>query len=763
MKHILIFLVLLCIYVESGAQAISLTIDNQNPGWLSSKINYGDQQTTEYLTITGYVNSADLLFIGSLMQKHNLDKSLDLSDAFIVGNTTENDNDISYDNIFGLNTDVNIGKLALPTSITVPNPKANIKPLKYVTVDTLIYGSKNCQIYNNALWGYVYSGGSGAGSSPKHLVLREGITSIAAYACDNYKYNSYGNNVKIETVSCPTSMKFIGNGAFRECDQLTSINLPDSIEEIQELAFEKSSFAPDTLKLPRFLKVYHTNSFPIKKEQVIILGDNIERFDNKSWVLTKNTTATFIINRKTPPTFIKGARYSSYQDSYSDGKELSGCTIYVPKEGYPKYIDPKYDSVGGSGGHWSGWSNPYSHATIKTIPVPVDGITLSHSSEIMNVGNTLNIKAVIHPDNADNKTIIWSSSNNDIASVDNNGLVTAISSGRAFIMATSQQNSKIFASCEIKVHQPLQEISLKPTDIDLKVGESFENMIVTFSPLSSDNKAVIWKSSNETVVKVNAIGKITALCAGEAIVTVESVENPEIKASCIVTVSEPVTGISLNKTTLELKEDDSEKLIAKILPENATNKSVNWSSSDISIAMVAPDGTVYGIKPGRATVMVCTEDGGFAALCKVTVTPATDKILVNEIILNHASISGVENESFEISATVLPENATNKTLEWMSSDNTVATIDNGIICLVKTGTAIITASATDGSGASANCIVIVSDNSGIESIIGDKKSYVKVFDLSGYMIYEGRYSDARLASGFYIVICNQKNYKIWIK
>lgn len=695
------------------------------------------------------------------MQKHSLDKSLDLSDAFVVGNTTENDNDISYDNIFGLNTDVNIAKLALPTSITVPNPKANVKPLRYVTVDTLIYGSKNCQIYNNALWGYVYSGGIGAGSSPKHLVLREGVTSIAAYACDNYEYNSSGNNVKIKTVCCPTSMKFIGKGAFRECDQLRLINLPDRIEEIEELAFEKSSFTPDTLKLPLSLKIYHTNSFPIKKNQVIVLDENVERFDNQSWILTKSSTATFIINRIIPPIFVKGARYSSYQDSYSDGTELSGCTIYVPKEGYSQYKDPKYDSVGGPGGHWSGWSNPYSHATIKTIPITVESITLSHSSEKLNVGSELNIKADIHPENADNKEIIWSSSNNDIANVDNNGLVTAISRGRALIIATSQENPKIFASCEINVFQPLQAISLNPTDINLKVGESFENMIVTFTPASSDNKAVLWSSSNETVAKVDETGKITALCGGKAIITVESVENPKIKASCVVSVSEPVTGINLNKTVLELKEDDSEKLVAKILPENATNQAVNWTSSDISVTMVAQDGTVYAITPGKATIMVSSVDGGFAALCKVTVMPATDKILVNEIILNPISIQGVENESFDISAIVLPENATNKTLEWLSSNPEVAMIEDGIIHLLKKGTAIISVAATDGSGISAKCTIVVSDNSGIESIIADKDSHVKIFDLSGNMLYEGIYSDSRLTSGFYIVIYNGKSCKIW--
>ena len=96
MKQILTFLVLSISYVMCGAQATSLTVDNQTPGWLSSKINYGDQLTVENLTITGYINSTDLSFIGTLMQKQKLKKSVDLSEVFIVGDAEREDNDISY-------------------------------------------------------------------------------------------------------------------------------------------------------------------------------------------------------------------------------------------------------------------------------------------------------------------------------------------------------------------------------------------------------------------------------------------------------------------------------------------------------------------------------------------------------------------------------------------------------------------------------------------------------------------------------------------
>ena len=378
-----------------------MTVDNQTPGWLSSRINYGDQQTLENLTITGYINSTDLSFIGFLMQKHKLNKSIDLSDAFIVGSTTKNDNDISYDNIFDIQTSVNINldKLALPKSIVTPIPQSNVVPLRHIRVDTLIYGSDQCTIYNYALWGYWST--SGANSSPKHLILRDGVTTIAAYACDNHIYNGDGGHVRIETVNCPNSMKVIEKGAFSDCNRLCSINLPDNIEEIQSTAFSNSSFTPDTLKLPQSLIIYYTDSFPIKAGQVIELGSNVSEFNNLSWALKKQHKVTFIINRIVPPTFRKGYMYDEWYPSSSDGKELSGCTIYVPKDGYTSYNNSEYDVNG------DGSSNPYSYANIKTIPINATEITLNHKSEILNVGSVLNITADIYPTNADNKTIIW--------------------------------------------------------------------------------------------------------------------------------------------------------------------------------------------------------------------------------------------------------------------------------------------------------------------------------------------------------------------
>lgn len=917
MKYLLTFILLMCSYVLCGAQATTLIVDNQTPGWLSSKINYGDQQTVENLKVTGYLNADDLKFIGTLIQTHSLSGMVDLEDCQIINQEGVISNMLDK-NAFSFGWQANrpegycIRHLKLPIKL-IHSKECLTKD--YLIIDTLTAGGASMPIINKESFSY-------HNRNIKHLILREGVTTIEDYACDN--------NVEIETVSCPESMEFIGTGAFRECSALSLINLPDNITEIQQLAFEKSSFVPDTLKLPESLEVYYTNSFSLKNGQVIELGSNVSKFDNESWTLTKNTAVTYIINRVVPPTFNKGAKENWYQPSYSDGKELSGCTLYVPKNGYSMYVDPEYNSVG-PGGTWSGWSNPYSHAKVKTIYIPVINISLNHSSCSLNVGNTINLMADVQPNDADNKDIVWQSNNASIASVNNDGLVSALSCGNAIITAFSKENASIKAACEITVHQPLQSIALTPTNIRLKAGEMYEGLSISYNPATADNKHVTWQSSNPSIATVDSNGKITAITGGEVKIIVKSEENHAIKAECIVSVIQPVTGISINKSVIELIEEEFEQLIATITPDNASDKEINWTSSDISVAMVSPDGTVYAIKPGQATIMATTADGGFVALCKIKVkareviatsiqispssktvaigetiklnallepenvtnanlswtssnpniatvdvnglvkaiaegktqiiatttdgsnlsaiceimvekqfigisqiqiTPSNAKIaigktlqlnaiiapsdatstnllwsstntsvakvsqngqvdaiaegeaiiiastqdgsnlsaacvisvyqenvLISDIILNPTHIEGLENESVTINAVVIPDNATNKRLKWSSSNESVAVVNDGVVNLIKGGSAIICAEALDGSNIKSECTIIVSEAVGIESIIEDKNTYVKIFNLKGFLVYEGIFAEAKIKSGIYIVLCQGKCFK----
>ena len=246
-------------------------------------------------------------------------------------------------------------------------------------------------------------------------------------------------------------------------------------------------------------------------------------------------------------------------------------------------------------------------------------------------------------------------------------------------------------------------MTLNKTSTSIQVGGT-ETLTATVSPKDAANKKVTWKSSNAAIASVDANGKVTGVKAGEATITVTT-EDGGKTATCKVTVSDKeikVTGVKLNKSETSLLVGGNETLTATVLPEDATNQNVTWKSDKPEIASVDANGKVTGVKAGEATITVTTEDGGKTATCKVTVKPN----LVSEITL--AALAIYVGESKAITATVKPDDATNKALTWTSSDETVATVDaTGKVTGKKIGTATITATAQDGSGVSGSCTVTV--------------------------------------------------------
>lgn len=164
-----------------------------------------------------------------------------------------------------------------------------------------------------------------------------------------------------------------------------------------------------------------------------------------------------------------------------------------------------------------------------------------------------------------------------------------------------------------------------------------------------------------------------------------------------------VTGVSLNKTALSLTVDGTETLIATITPNNATNKNVQWGSSDKNIVTVSADGVVTAKTQGKAVITVTTEDGNKTATCEVTVTNAV--IAVTQVTLNKNELELSEGAEETLTATVIPTDATDKTVTWTSSKMEIATVDaTGKVVAVKAGATTIT--ATSG-GQTATCEVTV--------------------------------------------------------
>lgn len=754
MKQLISLLALIFSYMLCGAQATTLVVDNQTPGWLSSKINYGDQQTVKNLTVTGYVNSEDLSFIGTLMQKQELTEILDLSDVKIVGASQKQDNSIAFDNIFDLKSSVTLDKLLLPTTIHVPYPSTSYKPLEYVTVDTLIYGSRRCNIANEAL-----------GVSIKHLILREGVDSITD--------NAYRGISRMESVSFPSTLKFVGKSAFNSCKLIKNINFVPEIEEIGFEAFFNTSFAPDTLNLPSKLTKYYTRSFPVKDGQVVVIPETVTYIDNTyttynnstniwtTWDHIQNSNKyIWIMKSKTPP------RVRFYHNGF-----MKNFTVYVPKGSLSNYMS----------------ESPYKYANIIEL-IPIENIDFLQKTVVKYIGDKFKINPNIYPIDATNQTIVWSSSDPHIASIDNTGLIDVKSFGVTVITATdidrthsasftlkayehvtsisipqclslkvsdqyalqaqltpigktdgliewSSNNSEIASisdngiikalkkgeciitaktvdgclssDCIVQVIQPVESIVISSNSLSILAEESTV-ISASIVPSTANNKDITWFSSDKSVATVDDHGKITAIKGGQAVITAASAENPEIKAECIVKVLQPTTGINLDKSSLELIEDESAQLSATILPENATNKSVNWTSSDVSVAMVSPDGTVYAVKAGQATIMATTVDGGFVALCKVTVKAKTT--LAESLSLSTTNSEIAIGETLQLSAIILPKNTTNKRIRWTSTNTDIATVsESGLVSAVKEGNAQIIASTTDGSNLSAICKISVNN------------------------------------------------------
>ena len=249
-------------------------------------------------------------------------------------------------------------------------------------------------------------------------------------------------------------------------------------------------------------------------------------------------------------------------------------------------------------------------------------------------------------------------------------------------------------------------VALNEDSLALEVGENY-TLVATVSPSNATDNTISWSSADPYVASVSG-GKITAKSEGATTITATAHNGKS--ASCTVTVNElapeviEVTSVSLNKTSLTLEIGASETLTATVLPGNATDKSVTWTSSDPSVATVVND-KVTAIGNGTATIIVTTNNGK-TAFCTVAVSePAPEVIEVTSVSLDKTSLTFEIGESETLTAIVLPNDATDKSVTWTSSDQSVATVAGGKITAVGRGTATI--AATSHNGKTAICEVTV--------------------------------------------------------
>ena len=346
--------------------------------------------------------------------------------------------------------------------------------------------------------------------------------------------------------------------------------------------------------------------------------------------------------------------------------------------------------------------------TVKAKAVNVTEVTLDRTELTLTEGETETLTATVKPDNADNKKVTWSSDKTEIATVDGVGRVTAVKAGEAVVTVTTEDGGKT-ATCKVTVKAKtvsVTEVTLDKTELTLTEGET-ETLTATVKPDNADNRKVTWSSDKTEVATVDGAGKVTAVKAGEAVITVAT-EDGGKTATCKVTVKAKtvsVTEVTLDKTELTLTEGETETLTATVKPDNADNRKVAWSSDKTEITTVDGAGRVTAVKAGEAVITVATEDGGKTATCKVTVKAKT--VSVTEVTLDKTELTLTEGETETLTATVRPDNADNKKVKWSSDKTDVATVDGaGKVTAVKPGEAVVTVTTEDG-GKTASCKVTV--------------------------------------------------------
>ena len=258
------------------------------------------------------------------------------------------------------------------------------------------------------------------------------------------------------------------------------------------------------------------------------------------------------------------------------------------------------------------------------------------------------------------------------------------------------------------VRVPVTGVSVIPSTVSIKASQT-ATLTASVSPSNATNKNVSWRSSNPDVATISSTGVVTGMSSGTASIFVTT-QDGSFSSVCRVTVDAGIkaTSITLNADSLSLETGDTFTLKATVLPQNTTDKRVTWTSSQGDIVSVDSNGKVTAKSAGSAYI-IATSVGGdvIPAICLVEVKEKV--VSVTGVSLDKTSLSLKVKEKTNLNAVVNPSNATNKNLTWKSSNTSVATVSDGTVTAVSTGTATITVTTSDG-GYKATCKVIVTRN-----------------------------------------------------
>ena len=318
------------------------------------------------------------------------------------------------------------------------------------------------------------------------------------------------------------------------------------------------------------------------------------------------------------------------------------------------------------------------------------GISFKEESADIIIHESKDLELIYAPEDASLKTVSWESSDESIATVDENGIVTAVNGGSAVIKATSEDGN-LTAEITVNVIVPAEKIEIQTEVSEIEYGKS-ETLDVTFTPSNTTNQKVTWTSSDESIATVDENGTVTAVGEGKVTITATSEDGGFTASKEINILFNHLTGISFKEKSADIIINESKELELIYDPENASLKTVTWTSSDESIATVDENGKVTAVGDGTATITVTSKDGGYSASIEIHVIIPAQSIRISSEV---TEILYGNSETLEVEFT--PSNTTNQKVTWTSSDESIATVDeNGVVTAVGEGKVTITATSEDG-------------------------------------------------------------------
>ena len=302
------------------------------------------------------------------------------------------------------------------------------------------------------------------------------------------------------------------------------------------------------------------------------------------------------------------------------------------------------------------------------VIVPAKRITAVLDHSPLHVGDTAQIVCDYSPEHVTLKSAAYASSKESVATVDENGVVTAVGRGQATITVTSADGGAK-TRLTVKVNQQPTDVSLNVEDVNLAIGKTAA-LKATVLPKNASDKKLIWSSSDPKIASVDKKGRVKALAKGEAVITAVCEDNREVSASAVINCIRLAQSVSFAQKEYSVLIGETLTVDPVVLPEETSDKSVTWKSSSPKVASVDENGVITAHRGGKVTITAYTADGskrrGYFTLRVI--------VPVTGVHFNRAGMRVGVGMSAHVTAVLEPEGATNHNMTWVSSDTSVATV-----------------------------------------------------------------------------------------